>query len=821
MKGMIKFFGKQSRLFFAIAIAMIIGFSMAGCDGITTPIDNPGNNQNPGSNQNPGNNQNPDESDFIAVTGISGIEETIILGTNYSLKATVSPTTATNKTIAWSIENPGTTEATISGSVLKTNKVGTVVVKATIANGTAIGAHYTKPFSIDVVPLIAVTSITEIPTTLAVGTQFLSPTVVPANATHKDIVWSVVSANDNPTDAIFFENYVDTLKAGKLNLRATIKDGKAVGTAYTQDFPIDITEAAFVATNGISGVPEKGTATVDLKLTGTVAPTNATHRLIRWSVKSPGNTGAKFDPADSNILKTTTAGKVTVTATIRNGKSTSENFTKDFDIEISPITIVAVTKINSVPSEGTVGVELTLDGTVEPEDATHQTIVWSVKDKGTTNASIASGTNILKATAEGTATVTATIKDGTASGNYTQNFGIDIIPFVAVDKITGVPTTGTVGTPLTLGGTVEPATATHKDIVWSVKTAGTTGATITGDKLTATAAGNVTVTATIVHGTSPAVNYSKEFDITIGPKTSDFVPVRNISISGFFDDALTLQLPNHQVHIVSVIPEDATKTSIIWETEGEEYVTINYFSDSNSIVLNPKAVGSAKLKATIANGATSSTPYTKEFTINIIPSPPDELVIHSYRDESDHTKFVFHVSGISEVDSYSYTVQGSPVSPVDNKITVLSGLSADDLQKLTVMAIKGDDEFSKSIYGMLKFNPTNPTNKANKVVAAWLPFLKYGWNNNFIREILDGVNNDDEITNEKVKGYDDDLLFDCTEKIIEGLNKPPANKKLNTNAETGLFKLWFNGVFMGGGDLDSKVKTQLLKELNKYAEGID
>jgi uncharacterized protein YjdB len=94
--------------------------------------------------------------------------------------------------------------------------------------------------------------------------------------------------------------------------------------------------------------------------------------------------------------------------------------------------------------------------------------------------------------------------------------------FVAVTGISGVPTSGTVGT-LTLAGTVEPANATNKTIVWSLQSAGTTGASVSGNTLTATAAGTATVRATITNGTAAGTNYTKDFPISIsaGSSSSD------------------------------------------------------------------------------------------------------------------------------------------------------------------------------------------------------------------------------------------------------------------------------------------------------------
>ena len=80
--------------------------------------------------------------------------------------------------------------------------------------------------------------------------------------------------------------------------------------------------------------------------------------------------------------------------------------------------------------------------------------------------------------------------------------------FVPVTNITDVPATATAGTPLPMAGTVIPVDATNRSIIWSVKDAGATRATISGNTLYTAAAGEVVVTAT--------VNNSKFAAISVG-----------------------------------------------------------------------------------------------------------------------------------------------------------------------------------------------------------------------------------------------------------------------------------------------------------------
>ena len=181
-------------------------------------------------------------------------------------------------------------------------------------------------------------------------------------------------------------------------------------------------EEAFVAVTGITGVPSAATARTDLTLTGTVQPANATNQTIVWSIKEDEGTEAELF---GDTLKTWGSGTVTVTATIKDGVALGTDYTQDFTITVSPA-FVAVTGITEVPTTAAVEADLTLTGTVQPANATNQTIVWSVKDDGGTGAAISG--NTFSASAPGTVTVTATIANGVALGtDYTQDFIITVI----------------------------------------------------------------------------------------------------------------------------------------------------------------------------------------------------------------------------------------------------------------------------------------------------------------------------------------------------------------------------------------------------------
>ena len=271
---------------------------------------------------------------------------------------------------------------------------------------------------------VPVTNITGVPGTALTGTELeLTGTVVPADATNQNIVWSVLSPGN--TGAAIDGNRLTAASTGTVTVRATIANGLAAGTPYTQDFNITVTDL-FIGVTNITGVPSVATAGVELILTGTVEPHDATNQDIVWSVLAPGNTGAAID---GNRLTAASGGTVTVRATIANGLAVGTPYTQDFYIAVNE-DFVAVTNITGVPETATAGIELILTGTVEPHYATNQDIAWSVLSPGNTGAAIDG--NRLTATSTGTVTVRATIADGTAAGMpYTQDFTINI-PVVRV-----------------------------------------------------------------------------------------------------------------------------------------------------------------------------------------------------------------------------------------------------------------------------------------------------------------------------------------------------------------------------------------------------
>ncbi|MCD7996358.1 MAG: leucine-rich repeat protein [Clostridiales bacterium] len=110
-------------------------------------------------------------------------------------------------------------------------------------------------------------------------------------------------------------------------------------------------KAVFVPVNDI--VMTNATAVQagnDLLLTTTVMPDTATNKTIVWSVADANGTGAVIT---GSTFKATAAGTATIKATIKNGQSASDDYTKTFNIEVTPEPDTTKPTVSTISPSGT------------------------------------------------------------------------------------------------------------------------------------------------------------------------------------------------------------------------------------------------------------------------------------------------------------------------------------------------------------------------------------------------------------------------------------------------------------------------------------
>ncbi len=235
----------------------------------------------------------------VSVTGItlSKTSSTITVGESVSLSATVVPSNASNKNVTWSSNNTGV--ATVSAGKVTGIKAGTAVITAKTADG-GFAASCTVTVNNKTVSVTGIT-LSKTSSSITVGESVsLSATVVPSNASNKNVTWS-----SNNTG-------VATVSAGKVT---GIKAGTAIITAKTADggftASCTITVNAKVAaeptnskTISVTGITLNASSVKiivgnDSNLLASVSPSNASNKNVNWS------------SSDTSVALVSSTGKVT------------------------------------------------------------------------------------------------------------------------------------------------------------------------------------------------------------------------------------------------------------------------------------------------------------------------------------------------------------------------------------------------------------------------------------------------------------------------------------------------------------------------------
>ena len=278
-----------------------------------------------------------DSSDFIPVTDIIGIPHAGKKDTPIHLAdVKVVPEDATNRVIIWSKASDSGVDLTMNLAAFTPIDAGTLKLVGTVNNGAGEGAAFTKTFTLTIEDYFAaVTDIANVPKGGVKGApiDLSAAEVVPANANNKTIVWTIKDQGRTALHRGITGNEFIPDMAGKAIITGTVTDGEAPGADFIKDFTLDIAEKLIPVQN-IEGVPGTGSAGTLIDLSQVkVVPEDATNNVIVWSA-APGSAvqaqvnGAAITPESSGVLS--------LSASIAQGLSGSQAYTKTFQLLIAP-----------------------------------------------------------------------------------------------------------------------------------------------------------------------------------------------------------------------------------------------------------------------------------------------------------------------------------------------------------------------------------------------------------------------------------------------------------------------------------------------------
>ena len=232
----------------------------------------------------------PSPSTPVAVSGVALNKKvaTINVGKTVTVKATVTPANAANKTLAWTSSN--TKIATVSNGVVKGVKAGRVVITAKTTDGSNISATCTVTVKQPVTSI----SLSKKATMYTGKKLTLKAKVNPANASNKALTWK---SYNTKIAKVASNGVVTGVKAGTVKITATAKDDSRKSATCTVTVRQSVSKITLSKTNVV--LPKKGSS-YNVKVT--VAPKNAYNKNV--AVKSAKTKVAKVSASTVKSGKT-------------------------------------------------------------------------------------------------------------------------------------------------------------------------------------------------------------------------------------------------------------------------------------------------------------------------------------------------------------------------------------------------------------------------------------------------------------------------------------------------------------------------------------
>lgn len=256
----------------------------------TTTVPKTSNNTEPSSTTPTVTSSTPSPSTPVAVSGVALDKKvaTINVGKTVTVKATVTPANADNKTLVWTSSN--TKIATVSNGVVKGVKAGRVIITAKTTDGSNISATCTVTVKQPVTRI----SLSKKATMYTGKKLTLKAKVNPANASNKALIWK---SSNTKIAKVASNGVVTGVKAGTVKITATAKDGSRKSATCTVTVRQSVSKITLSKTNVV--LPKKGSS---YNVRVTVAPKNAYNKNV--AVKSAKTKVAKVSASTVKSGKT-------------------------------------------------------------------------------------------------------------------------------------------------------------------------------------------------------------------------------------------------------------------------------------------------------------------------------------------------------------------------------------------------------------------------------------------------------------------------------------------------------------------------------------
>lgn len=557
-------------------------------------------------------------------------------GESASLKATIFPENASDKSLKWGSSDVSVATVDAYGNV-KAEGNGEATVFVSSSDG-----GFTAYCNVKVGTPVTGISLDPREFTLeTIGSSFtVKPVISPEDASDLGVVWE---SADTKVVSVASDGTVTAIGPGTTTVKATTNDGSftsnCVVSVKSPAQHVSLDKTSLKLLEGESG-----------KLTATVYPLNSTQKTLTWvsdhpdvaSVDNEGNVTArkagtatvtvKVAENVTAVCKVTVISRVTgislsettvelkpgethqLTATVLPQNASNVEITWYSDKEsvatVSQSGLVTgvgpgETTVHAVTTDGgkmasclvkvgtpvrgiTLSVSsktlyvgdpsLDISATLTPANATDKSLEWSSSDPEV--ASIAPGAAlhaVIKPLKPGKTTITATTKDG----GFTASCEVTVKRHVSGVSLNKASLTLYVGETESLAATVAPEDASDKSVVWS--SGNSAVASVSNGKVTANKPGSAVIKVV-------TNDLSKEAACTVTVKRH----AESVELS---QKEIKLYLGENRSLTATVLPSDASDKNVTWSSSNPNVATV---STAGNVV--SKSVGTTVITVKTADG---------------------------------------------------------------------------------------------------------------------------------------------------------------------------------------------------------------------------
>lgn len=230
-------------------------------------------------------------------------EVDLVIGNTATLKAKITPSDATNKSVTWTSSDDKVAE--VNNGTVTAKGIGSATITAKTVNGKTASCTVNVK-SVEILPQSV--QLDKATLELDVGkTGKLVATIEPTNATNQEVLWR----SSNEKVATVNKGTVTAKGEGKATITVETINGKTA-TCIVNVKPANI-EVKNIKLNKTSIDMETGNTE---KLEVTIEPTNATNKNVTWTTSSD-----KVATVNDGTVTAKGEGEATITAKTENGKT--------------------------------------------------------------------------------------------------------------------------------------------------------------------------------------------------------------------------------------------------------------------------------------------------------------------------------------------------------------------------------------------------------------------------------------------------------------------------------------------------------------------